>query len=122
MNGDYLLDTNVFINAINRQLRLPPARYLFSVITELELLSFPDLKPADEERIRSILGQLTCVEIDEFVKKEAIDFRQRTGTKLPDSIIAASAMVAGATLVTDDNKLSERHCGDVVGLNSLVSR
>ncbi|WP_427046987.1 hypothetical protein [Halomonas casei] len=43
MSGSYLLDTNVFINAITRQLHLPPADYAYSVITELELLSFPNL-------------------------------------------------------------------------------
>ena len=29
MSGNYLLDTNVFINAIERQLCLPPAHYIF---------------------------------------------------------------------------------------------
>ncbi len=45
MSGSYLLDTNVFINAIERQLRLPSANYVYSVITELELLAFPGLPP-----------------------------------------------------------------------------
>lgn len=48
MSGKYLLDTNVFINAIERQLRLPSAHYAFSVITELELLAFPSL-PLEEK-------------------------------------------------------------------------
>lgn len=43
MSGNYLLDTNVFINAIDRQLRLPAAHYAYSVITALELLAFPGL-------------------------------------------------------------------------------
>ena len=59
--GNYLLDTNVFINAIERQLCLPPAYYAYSVITELELLGF-QVDPFEEQAI-SALQLLTRVEL-----------------------------------------------------------
>lgn len=61
MSGNYLLDTNVFIYAIERQLRLPAAHYAYSVITELELLGFPGLRPKEKRSIKALLAQLTSV-------------------------------------------------------------
>lgn len=122
MSGSYLLDTNVFINAIERQLCLPAAHYIFSVITELELLAFPGLLPEEEHAIKVILAQLTRVELDYQVKEETIKVRRNTQMKLPDSIISASASVTAATLVTDDVKLAAKHAGDVISLEALLNR
>jgi predicted nucleic acid-binding protein len=122
MNGSYLLDTNVFINAIGRQLHLPSAHYAYSVITELELLTFPGLPQEEEQTIKAILGQLNRVELGHQVKEETIKIRRSTQMKLPDSIISASALVASATLVTDDIKLAAKHSGDVITLDVLLSR
>ncbi|MBS3667161.1 MULTISPECIES: type II toxin-antitoxin system VapC family toxin [Halomonadaceae] len=122
MSGNYLLDTNVFINAIERQLCLPAAHYAYSVITELELLAFPGLLPQEEHAIKVILAQLTRVELDHQVKTETIKVRRNTQMKLPDSIISASAFVAASTLVTDDVKLAAKHSGNVISLDALLSR
>ena len=122
MSGSYLLDTNVFINAIERQLRLPAAHYAYSVITELELLAFPGLRPEEEQAIKTILAQLTRVELEHQVKSETIKVRRSTQMKLPDSIISASAYVTEATLVTDDVKLATQHAGDVISLEALLNR
>ena len=122
MSGSYLLDTNVFINAIERQLRLPAAHYAFSVITELELLAFPSLPLEEEQAIKAILGQLTRVELDNQIRNATIKVRRTTQMKLPDSIISASAMVAASTFVTDDVKLAEKHAGNVISLDTLLSR
>lgn len=122
MSGSYLLDTNVFINAMSRQLHLPPADYAYSVITELELLSFPNLPAEEGHAIKTLLAQLTRVELDGRVKAETIQIRRNTQMKLPDSIISASALVTAATLVTDDTKLAAKHAGDVISLDALLSR
>ncbi|MCH4809982.1 type II toxin-antitoxin system VapC family toxin [Vreelandella neptunia] len=122
MSGSYLLDTNVFINAIERQLRLPSAHYAYSVITELELLAFPGLPPEEEQAIKVILSQLTRVELNHQVQAETIKIRRSTQMKLPDSIISASAFVVAATLVTDDVKLAAKHAGNVISLDALLSR
>lgn len=122
MSGKYLLDTNVFINAIERQLRLPAAHYAFSVITELELLAFPSLPSDEEQAIKAILSQLTRVELDNQVRNATIVVRRTTQMKLPDSVISASAFVTAATLVTDDAKLAAKHAGDVISLDTLLGR
>jgi len=43
MSGKYLLDTNAIINALNLKIKLPLSNYFISIITEMELLSFPKL-------------------------------------------------------------------------------
>jgi predicted nucleic acid-binding protein len=121
MSGNYLLDTNVFINAIERQLRLPAAHYAYSVISELELLPFPGLLPEEEQAIKAILDQLTRVELGYQVKAETIKVRRSTQMKLPDSIISASAFVTTATSVTDDAKLAAKHTGNVISLDALLN-
>jgi len=45
MSGSYLLDTNVFINAIRRQLQLPAAHYAYSVeVRTLSVTSFHSMR------------------------------------------------------------------------------
>ncbi|XKH61526.1 type II toxin-antitoxin system VapC family toxin [Halomonas sediminis] len=122
MSGSYLLDTNVFINAIRHGVRLPLASYSYSVITELELLSFPGLPSEEEASIRSILRSMTRIELGDDIKDEVIRVRRGTRMKLPDSIISASAIVTSATLVMDDAKMVSQHAGDVVSLDALVNR
>ena len=121
MNGSYLLDTNVFINAIRDGVKLPSAFYAYSVITELELLSFPELTSEDELTIRSVLSRMTKVILSDDIRRETIQVRRSTRMKLPDSIISASAVVISACLVTDDAKLAEQHGGNAVSLHELVS-
>lgn len=49
MTIDYLFDTNILIYLLNNRLaeNLPSGRYGYSVITEIELLSFPALTTTD---------------------------------------------------------------------------
>lgn len=122
MSGNrYLLDTNVFINAIHQKLKLPAADYLFSVITELELLGYPELNTTDETAIKAVLTQLTRIDLNELIREEAIQIRRTTQMKLPDSIISASAIVARATLITNDVKLAQKHGGTVISLDDFLS-
>jgi predicted nucleic acid-binding protein len=45
------------------------------------------------------------VELTREVKKAAIELRRRHTVKLPDAIVAASAVVLGAELLTNDRQL-----------------
>lgn len=78
MAGNYLLDTNIFIYAINQGLRLPEQTYTASVITAMELLSWPGLGDPtaiqmdcilvsnDEKLVARHTGKV--LSLDEFVK------------------------------------------------------
>jgi len=104
----YLLDTNIVISLVNDELAspLPEGRYAVSVITELELLSFPKLGPDEEAIIRSFLSLADRVELTEDVKSKSIQLRKNHRLKLPDAIVVASAIAINAVLVTNDAKLS----------------
>ncbi|MCL7945164.1 type II toxin-antitoxin system VapC family toxin [Marinobacter sp. ATCH36] len=120
MSGKYLLDTNAIIYAINRKLKLPLNSYAVSVITKLELLSWPSLTRDDERQLEAVLQKIPVIELEAPIQDAAIKIRRTTSLKLPDSIISATAIVGDFVLVTDDEKLSNRHVGKTISLAELV--
>jgi predicted nucleic acid-binding protein len=121
MSGKYLLDTNAIIYAIDRKLKLPANLYAVSVVTEMELLSWPSLAAEDEAKLKSVLTKLAVIQLDQSIQETAIRIRRTTALKLPDSIISATAINGGYVLVTDDEKLKSRHVGSAITLNELIS-
>ena len=120
MSGKYLLDTNALIYAINRKLKLPGADYAVSVITKMELLSWPQLSPSEELQLRAALSGTQVLQLSETIQEAAIKIRKTTSMKLPDSIIAATAIDGGYVLVTDDEKLRNQHVGKSLKLDELL--
>lgn len=115
MNGiDYLLDTNFILGLLKsspdtlalineRQIELHQCAY--SAITRMELLGFPGINRDEEAVIQERLARLTYAPVTSAVEDVAIRLRQTYRVKLPDAIIAASALVAGAELLTFDKAL-----------------
>jgi predicted nucleic acid-binding protein len=103
-----LLDTNIALYYLGGLLAvpLPTGQYNISIITEMELLSYPNLSPTDEQQIRSFLTQIAIVRIDDAIKTMAIALRKQHWLKLLDAIIAATAQSLNALLPTNDLKLS----------------
>lgn len=103
----YLLDTNILIHLQKRKLAhdLPLGSYAYSVISEIELLSWPQMQPEHEWVWRGLLTPLHRLELDAAVREATICLRRQYRLKLPDAIIAASAQVHNATLLTNDQKL-----------------
>ena len=103
-NNSFVLDTNVIIDLIEENnVSLPKGERFFSVITEMELFSSPALTQSDEIERRNFLSEMIVIPFKDSIKNEAIRIR-RFGSprlKLPDAIIAASAVVLDATLVTN---------------------
>lgn len=104
MPVDYLFDTNILIYLLNKRLAegLPSGRYGYSVITEIELLSFPALTTKDIEIISRYLSNITLINLTPAIKQKTISLRRTYRIKLPDAIIVASAIEAGAILLTND--------------------
>ena len=108
MNSErFVIDTNIFILRFNDRLAelLPRGEIICSIITEIELLSFSKLTSAEETLIRDTLAKLAIYGIDQDIKEEAIRLRRESGLKLPDAIIAATAICHQAILVTNDAQL-----------------
>ena len=106
MHGRILLDTNAIIYALNRGVRLLPAEYTLSIITEIELFSYPKLTERESDRLHSLLHFFEIISLSDPIKTETIRIRKTYGIKIPDSIIAATALVHGMPLITHDRQLS----------------
>ena len=104
----YLLDTNTVIYLLSGRLvfPLPDGRYSVSIITEIELLSFSGISAEEEQKIRDLLLLLDRVHLTDAVRDEAIRLRRKNRLKLPDAIIAASALISNAVLLTNDQAFS----------------
>jgi hypothetical protein len=102
-----VLDTNAILYLLGGKLAqsLPVGEYFISVISEMELLSYPLLDESEQLKIRNFLSAVTVVDLTEEVKNLAIGLRRQHLLKLPDAIVAATALSLGAQLVTNDAKL-----------------
>jgi hypothetical protein len=76
-----------------------------SFITELELLSFPELTKESEQVIGNLLKDCTIIELNRKIKDLTIEFRKKTKLKIPDSIVAASAYYMNLPLLTADKQM-----------------
>jgi predicted nucleic acid-binding protein len=108
-NQRFVVDTNIFILLFNERLvePLPTGDISCSIITEMELLSFPDLSAAEERLIRERLSSIMVHALDHPIKEEAIRLRRSARLKLPDAVVVATAPVHGATLITNDRTLHD---------------
>jgi len=118
MNGiKYLLDTNIIIGLYQKnanvldllktkQIKINECAY--SSITRIELLSYPAITLGDKQAIEIVLNRMTYLAITFAIENEAIEFRRINQTKLPDSIIAATAKHYQLELLTLDKKLSDK--------------
>jgi len=102
-----ILDTNVVIYLQKGVLveQLPEANYAVSVITEMELLSFPNLTVAELEWLENFFTDVTVLPLSEEVKVSAIAVRRDYRLKLPDAIIVATALTRNAVLLSNDQQL-----------------
>lgn len=100
----YCIDTNIFILLFNNRLKenIPEGDLVCSMITEIELLSFPALPPNEELLIRERLALLKIYRIDDAIKEKTIQLRKTSQLKIPDAIIAATAMIHDCVLVSND--------------------
>lgn len=107
MNGNKLfLDTNIVLYLLNGDETLAELlnekQLYISVITELELLAFKGITVKEEKIIKEFIANCKTVNINDNVKKETIRIRKAYGTKLPDSIIIATALYLDLPLITSD--------------------
>lgn len=109
MNGNkFLLDTNAVLYILGGDETL--SDFLFekelyiSVITEMELLSYKNITAKEKHTIESFLKDFVIVNIDEKLKLNTIEVKKNSNMKLPDSIIAATAITLKLPLITSDKQ------------------
>ena len=110
----YLLDTNVILgvlkgteSALNLAKPLSFENCFYSTITRMELLGFSGISQTENDQIESMLSHMISLPIDKHVEDKVIDIRRLRTLKLPDAIIAATALTNEVTLLTLDKKLND---------------
>lgn len=110
MGIKYIWDTNTAIYYLQQQ--YPPsaekfmddlvaeARPVISAITEIELLCWKTATEKDIKVLHSFIDDAMVIELERPIKLKTADIRKTKRIKLPDAIIAATALVYGLTLVT----------------------
>lgn len=110
----FLLDTNFIIGLLKSDpavlaevstRTVAIAECSYSAITRMELLGFPGISRDEESIIRQKLERLRYLPLTRAIEDVVISLRQARKIKLPDAVIAATAICAGAELLTLDKHL-----------------
>lgn len=109
----YTLDTNAIVyylkddsNAVTtlRSVFAQTSPVYISAVTELELFAFANLSRDDELLIEDLLATLSIIPLDSRIARLAALVRRHYRVKVPDSIIAATAMFTGSSLITRNTR------------------
>ncbi|WP_310555795.1 type II toxin-antitoxin system VapC family toxin [Flavobacterium sp.] len=106
MNGiDFLADTN-FIIHLNQGNPLVESflEYEFGVsfISEIELLGAFGISKTKKAQLSDILKDCLILDLNAQIKETCIKVRQQYKLKIPDAIIASTAIVYRIPLITSD--------------------
>lgn len=109
MGARYLADTNALIDLVLDGLPQAGATWLdtqiivhqvaISVITRIELLG-KIVPTADFDFLQALVQSVEVLPLNEPVIQQTIRLRQQRRVKLPDAIIAATALAHGLTFLT----------------------
>jgi len=98
--GELLVDSDVCVDHLTGLRRLPrtPRRLSYSVITRAELMAGA---AEDQPQVRRLLAGMDEIPVDRRVADRAGLLRREVpGLRLPDALIAATALVQGIPLST----------------------
>lgn len=104
-----VIDSNILIYHLNAALsdageelllRLAESDAVTSVITRIELLGWPGHSSTNLRKAETLLSRFVEQQLNEEIVQHTIDIRCRHRLKLPDSIIAATALYLRFPLVT----------------------
>ncbi|AYL98372.1 type II toxin-antitoxin system VapC family toxin [Mucilaginibacter celer] len=109
MSGkEILADTNIILYLLNGdnavEKILQGKRIYVSFITELELLGFKGLSEKEEKKIKNLLDDCTVISMSNSLKDKYVDVKKKHALKLPDAIIAATAILYNLPFITSDKQ------------------
>jgi predicted nucleic acid-binding protein len=109
MGERYLLDTNVVLDYMGNNLtdyakiviaRIIDSEINLSVINKIELLGFSNV----EQALIDFVSCSNICQLDDEVVEKTIEVRRLYRIKLPDAVIAATALLYNFSLVTRNTK------------------
>ena len=112
------VDTNILIYLLNGDSDiikiLDGKELVISVISELELKSFPQITSKDLSIIDELVEDCQVINLNQEVKKLAVEIRRTRAMKLPDAIVAASAYYSKLPIFTADKEFEKLEELDVI--------
>jgi len=109
----YTLDTNAIIYYLKddpeavaalREIFSEDTPLYISTITEAELFGFPTLSDQEAEQIDSLLRTVAVIPVDSRIARTAGLIRRTCRVNIADSVIAATALFTGTTLLTRNTR------------------
>ena len=110
MGLNYLWDTNITIYYLQQQFPPNAEKFIDSVlqsdlpaisaITEIELLCWKTATEDDVKVLHNFINDAIIIELEQTIKFKTAEIRKSIKIKLPDAIIAATALVYNRTLIT----------------------
>jgi predicted nucleic acid-binding protein len=88
----------------------------------MELLSFPTITSEEEQAVNEFLDCVNVMPLDDRIEDIAIHLRRAARNRLPDAIIAATAIRLDATLVTHDADLAKITYPDLNTVNPAAKK
>lgn len=108
----YLIDTNVISDYFSASLPENGLQFMdsvfdaipkLSIITQIELLCWKT-DPGKEQKVKDFIADSIILDITSDVILHIVNIRRNKKVKTPDAIIAATALVHGCTLITNNEK------------------
>lgn len=110
MGIKFLWDTNTAIYYMQRQFPATAEKFIdnlltneqpcISAITEIELLCWKTVDEKELDVVHNFIKDAFVIELEQQIKFKTADIRKLHKIKLPDAIIAATAIVYDLTLIT----------------------
>jgi predicted nucleic acid-binding protein len=113
MDKRYLIDSSAVIKYLNETLPIEAIRFMdelveqecvISFVSEIELQVWQSPNPSDLAIYAAFVAGSTVLGISSPLISEAIQIRRIHHIKLPDALIAATAIMNGRTLVAGNDK------------------
>ena len=114
MGIKYLWDTNTVIYFLQQSFPQKAEKFMdntlldsqpaFSAITEIELLCWKSPAPEDLQVLNQFIANAFVFELEKDIKTKTAELRKTNSIKLPDAIIAATALIHDLTLISRNAK------------------
>jgi predicted nucleic acid-binding protein len=127
MGRKYLLDSNVVIDYMAELYprktltwlnKIINQEIITSVITKIEVLSYDPDKGDNYEILVEFFDAATILNLTDDIVAKTIEIRQKNRIKLPDAVIAASAILNNLALITR-NVRDFQKIDDLIRINPL---
>ena len=113
MGMKFLIDTNIIIHFFNNEIPEMGKNQLksiilltvnISIISKIELLGFTPQVGQEQPLIEDFVHNCTLFHLTDEIAAKTIELRKQYRLKIPDAIIAATAMVNNMTLISRNDK------------------